>query len=480
MPADQYEASIGEKKGDLHFLALLALIVWLPLPLGSNRPWAWAVAEVWGFGIMAAWLYTFRHRLLDLPPNIKAARLPLFLMILWLFSMVFQAIPLPKQVLEFLSPASWELYSFYSKNKAAEWFPITIDLGATVSEFFKGLFLFCIFFLVLALVDRRDRLKTLAKVIVFVGLGEALYGLLNTLTGMERIWWMEKAYYRGNVTGTFINRNHFAGHMELVIPVGLGLLLAGQPKLRYYVNLRAKIRGMTRLLLDEWGRIAAYIIIMISALFLSASRGGVASLFTSLFIVLCLAMFYRGFHSREGRLFIFSTIMSAAAIIWLGLGVLPRRYNNIDFETFEGRSGVWEPAIAMWSDYPIFGSGAGTFQSLFTIYEEGRLWFYYDHAHNDYLELLTDQGVIGFLLLGGLIVSALFPVATAFIRRRDPLIRGITFASLVGALSALFHATIDFNFHILANAAYFYVLVGMGIIAAEMKRSQPQNLPDHP
>ena len=392
------------------FIALLALLIWLPLPLGSDRPWAWALAEVWGFGIMALWLYTIIRTSGKFPPLIHAARFPLIFMILWIAVTFFQVIPLPTMLLDILSPSSLELYSSKPPGMKVVWAPITIDTGATTTELFKGLLLFSVFILVLALVNTRSRLKTLAKVMVFVGLAEALYGLINTISGIERVWWIEKEYYRGFVTGTFINRNSFAGHMELVIPIGLGLLIADQPKLRHFANWRARVRGVAHHLLEGWGRLVVYVIIMMSALFLSGSRGGVTSFFAALLLTLLLALAYRGIYSREGRLFLFAVVMSFAAILWQGTGTLPERYNSIDYETLEGRSSVWEPALAMWGDYPLFGSGAGTFERLFVVYEERHLWKYYDHAHNDYLELLTDQGAIGFILMGCVVMyQRLFP-----------------------------------------------------------------------
>jgi O-antigen ligase len=453
------------------FIALLALVVWAPLALGSNRPWAWAILEMGAFSILALWLAGHWNRPLNFPPAVKHVKAPLLLLCVWLAYTLFQAIPLPVEVVKILSPASFELHSYASGSVPSGLMSISVDRGATMAEFLKYCLYVTMFFLVLVFVDSHRRMRLLVKLIMFVGLAEGVYGLLNTLTGIEYIWWSPKEYYRGFVTGTFINRNHLAGHLEIVIPLTLGLLMAGQGRARYYSSFKVKLRDFFSFVLEGEGRIAVYLLIMFAALFLTGSRGGVAAMFAALLIVFLIAIIVKGRSSGEARFAPFILVMALLASLWLGLGSLPDRYEETGGD-IGARVNVWKPALELSGNYPVFGSGAGTFKYIFPMHEDGSLYGYYDHAHNDYLELLTDQGVIGFMLLGAAIAMLMIKILMGFVKRRDPLMRSMLFASLVGSVSLLLHALVDFNFQIPANAAYFYVILAIGVIASSLKRQQ--------
>jgi len=451
------------------FIALVALVVFAPLPLGSNRPWAWAILEAGAFSILSLWLASHWNRPFNLSPAVRSARTPLTLLCVWLLYTLFQAIPLPAEFVKTLSSASFELYSYASGIEPSALISISIDRETTLAEFLKYCSYVTIFFMVLVLVDSHRRIRSLAVAMMFVGLAVAVYGLFNTLTGIEYIWWSPKEHYRGFVTGTFINRNHLAGHLEIVIPLTLGLLMAGRGRARYYPNLKAKIRTFFSFVLEGEGRIAVYLLIMFAALFLSGSRGGVAAMFAAMFIGFLIAFAVKGRSSGEARFAPFILVMALVASLWLGLGSLPDRYEGT-WGNIGVRTNVWSPALALAGDYPLFGSGAGTFKYIFPMYEDGSLEGYYDHAHNDYLEVLTDQGVAGFVLLGSAVILLMIKILTGFARRRDHFMRSMLFASLIGSVSLMLHALVDFNFQIPANAVYFYVILAVGIVASTIKR----------
>jgi len=453
------------------FIALVALVVFAPLPLGSNRAWAWAILEVGAFLILALWLASHWNRPFHISPAVKQARAPLILLCVWLVYILFQTIPLPAYLVKILSPASFELHSYALASEPSTLISISIDRGATLAEFLKFSSYVTFFFMVLVLVDSHRRMRILAVVIMFVGLGVGVYGLFNTLSGIEYIWWSPKEHYRGFVTGTFINRNHLAGHLEIVIALTFGLVLAGQRSARHYSGLKIRMRAFFSFVLEGEGRIAVYLLIMFAALLLSGSRGGVAAMFTALLIGFVISLLVKGRSSGEARFAPFILVMALVASLWLGLGSLPDRYEAAGGD-IAARTNVWKPAFSLSDDYLWFGSGAGTFKYIFPMYEDGSLIGYYDHAHNDYLEVLTDQGVIGFMLLGGAIILLMIKILTGFVRRRDPLMRSMLFAALVGSISLLLHALVDFNFQIPANAVYFYLLLGIGIVAATLRRIQ--------
>jgi len=458
------------KRDNKYFVAFIVLLVALPLPLGSNRTWAWSMMEVSSFLILAAWLVAHIRNPFEIPQTFQTARAPVIILFTWIVYTLLQAAPLPSGVVQSLSEASYNLAQYATDNQPTTFSTLSVEKSATLAEFLKSCSYFSIFMLSMLLINSRDRLSLTAKALVFVGVAEALYGLMNTLSGIEYIWWFPKTAYRGDVTGTFINRNHMAGHLELVIPLAIGLLLARRNHpADERRSLKSIIYNLASLMLDKQGRLMVYTLIMFSALFLTASRAGNASLFASLVAVVAIALLFRGKKSAEARYAPMIITMALIASVWLGLGKLPDRYSKTQTQA-QARLFAWQNTRVMIGDYTLTGSGAGTFQYLFPMYETGSLSQVYDHAHNDYLELLEEQGIIGFALAASAIVSIWITIAKAFIRRRDVYFRAMLFGSLAGTTSLLLHATVDFNFHIPANAAYFYVVMGMGLAAATIKR----------
>lgn len=452
------------------FIALLVLLAWLPLPLGSNRAWAWAIMEAGAFGILAIWLLNFIKSPCKLPPAVQASVVPLVILIVWLVYIFLQAIPLPSGILKALSPAAYDLYD-YAGGMDTRNAPITIDRGATMAEFLKYASYVAIFFLVMAVVDSRSRLKQLATVLVFVGLVESIYGLLMTLTGIDYIWWNKKYAYHGYVTGTFINRNHFAGHLEIIIPLCLGLFLSEKERFKYYPDFVSRVKGISLYLLEGSGRRVIYLFIMFAALFLSGSRGGNACLLIALTVVAMIAYSAKGKKSREARYAPYIIAMAILAGLWLGTGDLSKRYGQSQDSATE-RVAAWSKSNNIISNHPVFGSGAGTFKYLFSLYEGGAFRAYYDHAHNDYLEVLAEQGVVGFALISIALFLILLKILLAYVKRKNSFMSGMLFSSLVGSVSLLLHAIVDFNFQIPANAAYFFTALGIGMAAGSIKNQK--------
>ena len=458
----------GSGRGRVIFIGLLILLAWAPVPLGSNRPLAWAIAEIAALTLFAAWFAGWRGLPGAAPEALPAARTQIILLLLWLSATGLSAVPIPTGVLAILSPAGMGARQLVLAGPDQSWSPLSLDAGATVEEFLKRASYVAVFVLTLALVDRPGRLRTMAGVLVAVGFAEAMYGLVNTLSGLEWQLLGSKEYYRGYVTGTFVNRNHFAGHMELTLPLALGLLMAGFPRIGYSPTWRIFARNAVIMLSGAWGRTLFFCVVMFSGLFLSASRGGVASFFAATGAVYMVFFAMRGVWSMEGR---FAPAILALAVIaasWLGLGRLPARYDTTDL-LLENRPKVWEDCIPLMRDYALTGSGAGTFKSVYPLYQnKNTSALFFDHAHNDYIESLVENGAPVSALLLAAVALSLLRITAGFFKRRDPLMRGIIFASLAGTISILVHSIVDFNFQIPANAIYFYTLLAMGLAACHV------------
>ncbi len=461
-PQDQFRKTF-------HCYLLLLLI--LPLPLGSNRVWAWSFMAMVTFLVFALRMIGgFRHKISP-PKAFVRLRIPVVMLGLWLAYTLLTTLPIPSATVQILSPSVYEIYALSGGGIAPDYIPLSIDAETTMHMFLKSSMYVSIFVLTLLLVTSKERLKLVAMVVVFVGLMESLYGLFNTLSGAEYIFMMKKEAFVGFVTGTFINRNHFAGFLEMVIPVALGLVISGSAAINGGNNWRGKARFIITFIMGQQGRITVYMLVMIAAFLLSASRAGLISFGIAIGIVLLITARFKGKDSREMKITGLIVALALIAGMWLGMGTLPDRLYN-SYHHIGPRLIAWENSLAIIKDFPFFGTGAGTYQYIFARYEDGRLLQYYDHAHNDYIELLADQGIVGFCLLAFPILMIITKNIKAFIHRKTAIKRAILFASLVGTFSLLIHSLIDFNFHIPANAAYFYLMLGLGAVAGNMSYRQ--------
>jgi O-antigen ligase len=250
-----------------------------------------------------------------------------------------------------------------------------------------------------------------------------------------------------------VNRNHFAGFVELVAPLGLSILV-----------LRAESR-------DRIPLVAVLSLPPIGALFLSASRGGIVSFLLQVGLVSVLA-----FLRRRGA----NQLVAAAAVVllagglvaWLGVGRALDRFSTYrQLEVSESRRA--EMARDTWRiflDHPLAGTGLGTLQDVFPQYEslyDGSLVI---HSHNDYLETLAETGLVGGLC--GLSFLLLF-FRNSWIRilqaRQTP-----DLAYHIGAFAAccglLMHSLVDFNLHIPANFLIFLMEAALATSSIRIKK----------
>ena len=160
--------------------------------------------------------------------------------------------------------------------------------------------------------------------------------------------------------------------------------------------------------------------------------------------------------------------MAVVAALWLGAGTLVEKVQVRGLQS--NRSDLRELSYEIIQDNLLFGTGAGTYRWTLPLYKDERLETgFYEHAHNDFLELLGEEGIVGFALIAAGIFLVLRRIAIGLSRRRDPLMRGALFAAFSGSLSLLVHGLVGFNLQIPANATYFFLVLGMGLVASELR-----------
>ena len=459
-------------------LLLIALILFTPLAFGSMELWAFSLMELGILLILILWAtQTGIVRLLGSEKSFNSAirnprsAIPMILLVLFLLLILFQMISLPSGILKILSPKTFAIRSALSLEPSASGFPLSFSPFLTRIEFFKwltlvGLFLFLLGWKPLEQGDRTK--KQLLIAVMTAGVLESLYGMLEFFSGHRHILNVAAETLVGSATGTFINRNYFAGYLLMVIPLSMGFLFsheAARPgSYRGWRHWLSSLDGKT--LLIGFG-----VIVMILGLLFSASRMGILSLLLSFSLI---SLFFRS--SRKEATFSRGSILILGLAIlwagWLGLDAVINRFFTAS-EDFKLRWAFWVNTFQIYKDFPIFGSGLGTFVQIFPMYRSFHITGLATHAENDFLQLFSEVGTLGTGLLALLFFFLLWKVLSGIraLKEGEP-VRYIAIGGLVGILALMFHSLVERNIQVPANA-FLYTF----IFAFVLRMAQTQQTP---
>jgi O-antigen ligase len=455
----------------------LFLVVFAPLSFGAVQGWALTVVRTMVSLLLGTWLLKCisRRRFGFVNPPFFTAAL------LFLLLIVLQLVPLPPSWHSFLSAGPSALVENAHFHRDHTWRSLSLNPEATRIGLINVVTCLALCLVLLNNLFGLDRIRTLILALIGIGSFEALYGLLEYWSGRQHIFWYKKVYYLEEVTGTYINHNHFAGLMELTIPLTIAIFAIEYS--RHFIGAGTRFLSILKGL--SWAtslKLASLLIamgVMFVALVLSKSRVG---LFASIFSLIVMAGLARGrLHSR--------VLLKTIGLILMS-GLVTIRFDRGPIERFSWwqdeaqiRLNLWKDSVKIVPDFPLIGRGLGTFREVIPYYRsqldfvkisdapQGAFW---QHAHNDYLQLLIECGMVGFLIMMWGLVRTARQFLSALARTTDHEIATTGYALLAGMTALLIHSFSDFNFHIPANALIFSVLLGLCLILAmESISSQP-------
>ncbi len=459
----------GKQPDNLIFWGFLVLLVWAPIPNAGVRAWAWGVMDIWVYTLVAGWLLLLMRGQVHIPQIILRARTPLILLGVWLLYQGLYLIPLPPGLIALVSPNTAEMYAQVAGFRDTAWFPLSLQPDGTEQALLKGSSYVLMFLLTLLLVRSERRMVLLIRVLVFSGLFQAAYGASMVLTGLEYGFLVEKDYMRGLATGTFVARTHLAAYLNLCLGLGIGLLLA-RPYTGSLATWKARARAVLNWLFSADLRLRLYLMVMVVAVVMTHSRMGNAAFFASLLLVGLLALFTSKHASRRTVRLIVSLIVIDILVVgsWFGLSQVVERIGRTDLETSD-RAEYNEATLALIRDYPLLGTGPGSYQAALTRYKV-RIYLggYIDHGHNDYLEFTAENGIIGFLILATFVSLAFVTALRVHYRRHSPTMRGITFGVMMSIVALLIQLTVDFPLQIPAIALTFMVILALPWLTAHL------------
>lgn len=219
--------------------------------------------------------------------------------------------------------------------------------------------------------------------------------------------------------------------------------------------------------------------ILVIALTTTHSRMGNTAFFASLLIAGAIGIALSKHATRNVVVLLVSLVVLDLAIVgsWFGVEKLVKRLEETTVQNVQEREEPAAYALGIIENYPVLGSGAGSFYVTFPKYRPETIPNFFDYAHNDYAQIASETGVVGIGLLGLVVAITLGVALRAQAVRRDPLMRGMSFAAIMGITAILIHSWVDFNRHIPANAVFFMVLLALGWISLYMDRQPPPPTP---
>jgi O-antigen ligase len=339
---------------------------------------------------------------------------------------------------------------------------IVLGLSAYRHDTISGALLYCAYamlcFLSAQTLLRSSQARTIAVILALYGFTVAAFALLQGIAPNGKLFWVRQPSMGGAIYGPYVNHNHYAGLMEMLVPILLVL-------------------SLTRLVGDR-ERIAAGVAaaIMVGTVFLSGSRGGMLAIFVELaFLAMVLLRQRRSIRIIVGV--VAFAVVLVGLLTWLGGKELTSRVSSISTEARTELSGgmrlsIDRDALRMFANKPVLGWGLGTFPVVYPQYRSFYTNFFVNEAHNDYLQLLCEVGLLGF----GTMVWFLVVVYRSAMRKianwMSDVSGAVTLACTLGLTGILVHSLLDFNLQIPANAALFYVLCTLAAAKPLLQRAK--------
>jgi O-antigen ligase len=339
---------------------------------------------------------------------------------------------------------------------------LALNISAYRHDTFAGTMLYCAYgmlcFLVTQTLQRSSQARKIAITLAVYGFVLASFALLQGISSNGKLFWLRTPRMGGWIYGSYVNHNHYAGLMELLVPIPLVLSLS------HLAHERARLAA---------GVAAA---VMVGTIFLSGSRGGMIAIFVEL-IVLAVVLLRQ---KRSIRIVIgvgaFAVVL-VSLLVWLGGKELSTRVSSISKETRTEISGgmrlsIDRDTLHMFRQKPVLGWGLGTFPVVYPQFRSFYTNFFVNEAHNDYLQLLAEMGVVGFATMIWFVVVLYRRVRRKIGNWTSNMSAAVTLACALGLTGILVHSLVDFNLQIPANAALFYAFASIAAAPPLLQRSR--------
>jgi O-antigen ligase len=400
----------GREPGILQWLPVLglcALLIFAVLAFGAVEEWS-----TFAFELGAAALFLLWAANQFFSGHVRLSTNPLYLPMFLFFGLILAQILLRRSA-----------YGYVTKYQTLQYVSYGIVLIIAAE---------CI---------REEHTRRLfAQVMGVFGVLYAFFALLEGLRPNGKIFWVHSPHFTSAmIYGSYVNHNHYAGLMEMLVPIPLVL------------SVGHMFKGGKRALAGFCA------VLMATTIFLSGSRGGMLAFILEIVLFATLAFGKRrSLRAALGSIAVCISIL--ALLIFVGKGQVLGRLGDLGPGI---RWDITKDCLRIFSHRPVLGWGLGTFPTIYPRYRSFYTNLFVNEAHNDYAQLLVETGLLGFGMMLWFLVRLYrygFPTSRRWESQWD---EAVSLAALLGCTGILFHSFVDFNLQIPANAAMFYVLCGL-------------------
>ena len=443
---------------NVSFRIFLFILAFAPLAFGTVEHWSLMTVEIL---TVVALLFCIGGLKIS---SESLYRIPgLFPLILLLGLMMFQLVPLPPGLVRVLSPASWQAYEpVYRLSGADFWIPVSVNQKATLQELLRicsyGLF----YLLTVQVLRTGARIYQTLKFIALLGAVIAFIAILQQFSSNGLIYWF-RAAPGGHPGGPWININQYAAFIEAVCPIVLALFLYYRPVNPDDENWRERFVSFFSSPQSNVHLFMGFaFILMVFSVFVTLCRGGIITILASMVLFGMLSSLKRGKFGKSA--FWIVICLALLAVSWFGWQPV---FNEFDraFDPSgairDGRLQLWSDTAELIQDHIFVGGGFGTFNDIYPSYKTIASNLAFEHAHNDYLELLANGGIIGFILAAWFCCAVLSHGLRKMMVRRDRLAVLVGVGSITSICALLMHSVVDFNMHNGAVGLYFFFICGL-------------------
>jgi O-antigen ligase len=295
---------------------------------------------------------------------------------------------------------------------------------------------------------RASHFDWTAKVASYYGAAVAAFAVLQGIAPNGKLYWIWASSQGGAIYGPYVNRNHYAGLMEMLIPFPLVLAVS------HFTDGNRRI---------AFTAIAA---LMAGSIFLSGSRGGMVAFCAQMVVLTVLLVRSKHGSWRKPLMLGAFLVLVIGFLVWVGGNEVTRRLVSIHSEARTEISGglrltIDRDCLRMISKRPFLGWGLGSFPIAYPQFRSFYTTFFVNQAHNDYLQMVVEMGIAGLAVAIWFFVLMFRQAASKLKNWGETTTGALTVAALLGCVGILVHSLVDFNLQIPANAALFFVLCGI-------------------
>jgi len=440
----------------------MVLLAWGALAFGAVYPWAY-----WPLAIGCAGLGGWAILSTEAWRDPRATGLMAALGIV-AFAILLQVVPWPSSVTALVSPelgAFFERYQFGYEPPRFQ----ALSIAPGITWVALGLFVaFALLMVGVARILRSVGIEKIAAGVTILGVLLAVVGIVQKpLIDAERplVYGFWKPLDGGSVFGPFINRNHFAGWMVMVLPVVIGYSCG-------VVHALRPPRGNAWLDRLHWASsveanrfllAVGAVLVMGASIALTQSRSGMMALAAAISVIAAFVIARATSPRVRLAAMVYFAALLVAVVFWTGAGSTVNRFAEAP-TAVAGRLSVWRDAERIAADFPIAGTGLGTFGRAMLVYQTSRRDLMYEQAHNDYLQLAAEGG----LLVG---VPALIAIVLLIrnIRRRmasgddDVLTSWVRIGAVAGLVGIGVQSSMEFSLQMPGNTAMFAFVAALAL-----------------